>query len=101
MKIIIPLNLDFSALKLARDSSTGGDMEFDWAPVEAICEASGIDVSIYRDSHEDNVAELLTVWYTEHLARGGDPDPVMQEIVSEIRAEDALGGGISHKPGSA
>lgn len=100
MKIIIPKNLDFSALKLARDSSTGGDMEFDWAPVEAICAASGIDISIFRDNHEDNVAELLTVWYQEHLANGGEPDPVMRDIISEVRIEDSMGG-ISHKPGSA
>lgn len=72
IKITIPENLEFSALKLARDSSTGGDVEFDWAPVKAICDTSGID-----------------------------PDPVMEDLIAEIAAEDATGSGISHKPGAA
>lgn len=101
IKITIPENLEFSALKLARDSSTGGDVEFDWAPVKAICDTSGIDISIFRDQSEDNVSQLLTTWYAEHRKRGGDPDPVMEDLIAEIAAEDATGSGISHKPGAA
>ena len=48
MKNIIPGNLDFSALNLSRDSSTDGDLEFDWSLIEGICEASGIDISSFE-----------------------------------------------------
>jgi len=99
-RVKIPDNLDFADLKLSRDSVTG-DIEFDWTPIERICEESGLDVAIFRDAAEDNVASLLTAWYAEHLARGGAPDPVQEDLLAEVRAEDAHGAGLSYPPGRA
>lgn len=101
VRICIPNGLEFSALKLKRDSSTGGDMEFDWSPIEAICAASGVDVSVFRDQDEGNIAGLLTTWYAEHRAAGGRPDRVMDDLIAETDIEDTHGGGYSHQPGRA
>lgn len=91
MKIVIPEGLDFAALKLSRDPVTL-DVEFDWAPIEAICDESGIDVRIFSEQHEDNVAGLIHAWYIEHLERGGAPDPVQEMLLAEVQAEEAAGG---------
>lgn len=99
IKITIPDDVKFSDLKLVRDPESG-DVMFDWEPIRRICEASSIDVAIFRDSTEDNVASLLTHWYGEHLKRGGDPDPVQEDLIAEMRAEDEHGG-LSHQPGRA
>jgi hypothetical protein len=95
-KIVIPTNVTFSDLKLARDPVTGG-VRFSWEPIERICAASGIDISAFRDSHEDNVAGLITQWYEEHLRRGGARDPVQDDLIAEALAE----GDVSYKPGRA
>jgi hypothetical protein len=90
VRITIPDDLDYADLKLSRDVVTGG-VDFDWAPIERICEASGLDVALFRDAPEDNLSALLVAWYSEHLARGGAPDAVQEQILAEVEAEDTLG----------
>lgn len=97
--IVIPADVPFSDLKLARDAS--GSVSFDWAPIERICAASGLDVGLLRDQPEDTLAEVLTVWYRQHLAAGGAPDPVYADLIGEVQAEDAAGQHYSHAPGRA
>ncbi len=99
LKIIIPEGLDFEALKLSRDTQTG-DIEFEWSPIEKICEASGLEFELFQRS-EDNVSGLIMAWYAEHVARGGAPDPVQEDLIAETLAENEHGGGISHPPGRA
>jgi len=96
--IAIPADVQFADLKLARDPHTG-DVSFDWSPIERICAASGVDVAILRHQAEDNLAELLTVWYRSHLAAGGPPDPVYADLIGEVQAENAAGQHYSHQPG--
>lgn len=97
--LAIPEGLQFSELRLARNAS--GDVSFDWAPIERICQASGIDVALFRDGPEDNLAALLTAWYRTHLAGGGERDPVYEDLIGEVRFEDAAGQLSSHAPGRA
>jgi hypothetical protein len=100
MTVVIPDGLEFSSLRLARDQRTG-DVSFDWAPIEIICAASGVDSGVFRDGPEDNVSSLIANWYAQHLAAGGAPDPVQEELIAEARLEDEHGGGLSHQPGQA
>lgn len=97
--LAIPADLPFSALKLARDAD--GNVSFDWAPIERICAASGVDVAILRDGPEDSLAGLLIAWHRQHLAAGGAPDPVYVDLAGEVIAEDAAGQQYSHAPGRA
>jgi len=98
--VIIPDGLEFSALKLSRDPETGA-VDFDTTPIMAICAASGLDARLFTDSPEDNAAGLVSAWYGEHVARGGQRDAVMDELIAEADAEDKRGGGFSHAPGRA
>lgn len=90
LTITIPENIGFADLNLKRDPITGA-VSFDWLPIELICQESGIDSAMFTDTHEDNVAGLLVTWYQRHLQNGGDTDPVAEELLEEIRIEDALG----------
>ena len=96
---IIPSDVRFSDLKLARDPD--GHVSFDWTPIERICAASGQDVAVFRDGPEDNLASLLSSWYHAHRSAGGEPDAVYEDLISEVRAEDAAGQHYSHAPGRA
>lgn len=85
--ITIPDDIDFADLNLACDPATG-DISFDWAPLERICEASGLDLALLDDESEDHVSELIVEWYAVHLARGGDPDPVQEALIAEAAGDD-------------
>lgn len=98
--IAIPDGVEFEDLRLARNPVTG-DVSFDWRPIERICEASGLDVSVFRDGPEDNLANLINTWYRAHLAQGGAPDTVQDELITEVRIEDERGHGFSYPPGRA
>lgn len=100
LQIEIPDGLKFADLRLSRVPETGA-LEFDWGPVERICEASGLDIAIFRDAPEDNVAGLLVAWYLAARSNGEPADPVQEDLMAEARAEDLLGSGQSYQPGRA
>ncbi|WP_310628164.1 hypothetical protein [Limnohabitans sp.] len=97
--ISIPLNVGFADLKLKRNAD--GTIAFAWSPVEAICKASGIDIRLFREQSEDNIAGLLATWYAQHRLAGGLPDRVMDDLISEGDIEDTHGHGYSYKAGRA
>lgn len=99
VKFSIPPDVDFADLKMARDPD--GHVSFDWAPIERICEASGLDVGLLRNSGEDNLAGLLTHWYAAHLQQGGARDPVQDDLIAETQAEERIGQRVSLQPGRA
>ena len=97
--LCIPDTIEFSDLRLQREND--GSVSFEWTTIEAICSASGLDCAVFRDSPEDNLAALINTWYEHHIADGGDPDPVQEDLIAEALAEEMLGGGLSYQPGSA
>ena len=96
---VIPADLEFSALKLARASD--GSVSFDTSVIERICAASGIDPALILQGPETNIAGLIVSWYAAHRAGGGATDPVAEDLITEARIEDERGGGLSHQPGQA
>ena len=98
-RIAIPDDMDFSELRLARDAD--GAVSFDWAVIERICRANNLPVELLREGPEDNVAGLLIGWYCAHRERGGNADPVAEDLLAEVQAEDAAGQTYSHAPGRA
>lgn len=98
--ISIPIGMAFSELRLERDSQTG-DVSFDTAVIERIEQESGLPTGFFMGQHEDALASLITTWYSAHRAAGGDSDPVAEDLLAEVRAEDAAGQLYSHKPGRA
>lgn len=97
VKFIIP-DIPFSDLKLRREPD--GDITFDTSVIMRICDASGIDPAITLGD-EDNISGIIVSWYAAHREAGGDADPVADDLIAEVRAEDERGGGFSHQPGRA
>ena len=100
LKITIPDDITFSDLKLDRDPKTGA-VTFEWSVIERILDSSHLDRNLFRHAGEDNIGNFLIHWYFEHLAHGGDHDPVADELIREVEAEDAVGGGFSFPVGHA
>ena len=98
-QITIPDGVEFADLRLQRDPD--GAVSFDWTPIERICAASGLAVTVLREGPEDNVAGLIMHWYGAHRAAGGTPDPVQEDLIAETLIEDAAGQPYSLPPGRA
>ena len=98
-RVAIPDELNFSDLRLARDPD--GAVSFDWQVIERICHASNLAVEIFKDGPEDNVAGLIVNWYQLHRQAGGDADPVADDLIIEVLAEESAGQKTSFKPGTA
>lgn len=97
--IVIPADLPFSSLKLARDPD--GGVSFDTSVIERIEAVSGLPAGHFMAQPEDAVAQLIVGWYRMHRASGGEPDPVADDLIAEAAAEDAAGQHYSHAPGRA
>ena len=98
--ITLPDGMAFSDLQLARDPATG-NVSFSTAVVERIEQESGLPAGFFMGQPEDAMASLITTWYAAHLEAGGERDPVADDLIAEVRAEDAAGQHYSHKPGRA
>ena len=71
--------------RLTRDSRTG-DIDVDTATITAVADANPhIDWST-----EDAVTALLVAWYRE-LRKSGFRDPVQEQVLAEMDAEDSFG----------
>ena len=100
LRLELPDGLDFADLKLKRESDDGS-VSMDTSVIERLCAYNNLDPDLFLRSHEDNVSGLIVAWYAAHRAQGGAPDPVAEDLIAEVRAEDAHGGGLSHRPGRA
>ena len=89
--IAIPEGVAFADLRLARDPQTGDQVERE----------SGLPAGFFMGQPEDALAALITTWYSQHLAAGGERDAVADDLIAEARAEDAAGQPYSHAPGQA
>lgn len=98
--ITIPEGVAFADLRLARDPQTG-DVSFNTAIIDQIERESRLPAGFFMGQHEDAVASLITGWYSAHRAAGGAADPVAEDLLAEVRAEDAVGQHYSYKPGRA
>ncbi len=98
-RIQIPDDLHFADLRLGRKTDNG-NITFSIEIIERVCAASGIDTELVL-SCEDNVSELIVGWYAAARQAGEPPDPVAEELLAEVRAEDTAGQSYSHQPGRA
>lgn len=76
----IPPSLSFADLQLRWGSD--GQILFEWSAIELLCEASGIDVGIFKLTDPSNVARLINHWYEIHRSNGGAIDLVKEEAMS-------------------
>ncbi|WP_043460765.1 hypothetical protein, partial [Azohydromonas australica] len=100
LRLTIPEGVDFADLHLSRDPEDGS-LLFDVTPIQAICEASGVDFDQIVDGAEPFVAIFIAAWYEAHLERGGKPDAVLEDFMEEARLETGRGSGFRYPPGHA
>ena len=79
--LLIPDDVKFADLQLTVHPD-GHQVTFNWAPIERICQASGLPTDTFRDAPEG----LLVMWYRAHLTIGGAHDPVADNIFADALA---------------
>ena len=76
----LPEGYVFSDLKLRRCEDDAIDLDMDL--VKLICQINGLDFAKVLQNPGPVVTSILTVWYKSHLAAGGKPDALMEELKS-------------------
>lgn len=74
----LPEDNIFEDLKLRRCADDAIDLDMDL--VKKICQLNGLDFDKVQANPGPVVSSILTVWYKSHLAEGGSPDPVMEQL---------------------
>ena len=77
----LPEGYAFADLKLRRCDDDAIDLDMDL--VKLICKINGLDFEKVSQNPGPVVTTILTVWYKTHLADGGQPDALMEELKSQ------------------
>ena len=77
----LPEGYTFVDLKIRRCESDAIDLDMDL--VKLVCHINGLDFARVLQDPGPVVTSILTVWYKNHLASGGQPDPLMEELKSQ------------------
>ena len=86
LRIKIPEHIDFKELDLKRDRLTGA-VSFNLGVVVQICQNSGLALEHLLNNNGNgngnSISDFLNTWYASHLKKGGEKDPVMDELIRE------------------
>ena len=74
----LPEGYTFADLKLRRCEDDAIDLDMDL--VKLICKINGLDFEKVLQNPGPVVTSILTIWYKTHLAEGGAPDSLMEEL---------------------
>ncbi len=74
----LPEGYSFADLKIRRCSDDAIDLDMDL--VKLICDLNGLDFDKVCQDPGPVITSILTVWYKAHLANGGPPDPLMEQL---------------------
>ena len=77
----LPEGYAFADLKLRRCEDDAIDLDMDL--VKLICKMNGLDFQKVLQNPGPVVTSVLTVWYKKHLAEGGTPDALMEELKTQ------------------
>jgi hypothetical protein len=77
----LPEGYAFADLKIRRCEADAIDLDMDL--VKLICTINGLDFDKVCQNPGPVVTSILTVWYKSHLAEGGQPDPLMEELKTQ------------------
>ena len=77
----LPEGYTFADLKLRRCDDAAIDLDMDL--VKTICTINGLDFNKVLQNPGPVVTSILTIWYKTHLAEGGQPDALMEELKSQ------------------
>ncbi len=74
----LPEGYAFADLKSRRCADDAIDLDMDL--VKLICQLNGLDFEKVCQNPGPVVTTILTIWYKSHLAEGGQPDALMEEL---------------------
>ncbi len=77
----LPEGYAFTDLKLRRCEAEAIDLDMDL--VQLICKLNELDFEKVRHNPGPVVSTILSVWYKRHLASGGQPDAVMEQLKTQ------------------
>ncbi|MES2877108.1 MAG: hypothetical protein V4713_01710 [Pseudomonadota bacterium] len=77
----LPEGYSFADLKLRRCEADAIDLDMDL--VKLICQLNSLNFEKVCQNPGPVVTSILTIWYKSHLAEGGEPDPLMEELRSQ------------------
>ena len=77
----LPEGHSFADLKIRRCEDDAIDLDMDL--VKLICSLNGLDFEKVRQNPGPVVTSILTIWYKSHLAEGGEPDALMEQLRSQ------------------
>lgn len=76
----LPDGYTFADLRLRRCETDAIDLDMDL--VQLICKLNGLDFDKVCQDPGPVVSTILTIWYKNHRAQGGQPDALMEELKS-------------------
>ena len=74
----LPEGYCFADLKLRRYAADAIDLDMDL--FKLVCTLNGMDFDRVLQNPGPVVTSVLTVWYKRHLADGGAPDALMEDL---------------------
>ena len=77
----LPEGYTFADLKIRRCADDAIDLDMDL--VKLVCTINGLDFDKVCQDPGPVVTSILTVWYKNHIAEGGQPDPLMEELKAQ------------------
>ena len=77
----IPEGYIFADLKVRRCDDDAIDL--DMGLVKLICNINGLNFDKVLQNPGPVITSILTVWYKSHLAQGGAPDALMEELKTQ------------------
>ncbi|MDP2780913.1 hypothetical protein, partial [Devosia sp.] len=78
MTLKLPEGYTFTDLKIRRCDDDAIDLDMDI--VKQICKINGLDFAKVCQNPGPVVTSILTIWYKNHLAEGGQPDGLMEAL---------------------
>lgn len=77
----LPEGYSFTDLKVRRCDDDAIDLDMDL--VRTVCSINGLNFEKVLQNPGPVVTSILAVWYKSHLAQGGAPEPLMEELKSQ------------------
>ena len=77
----LPEGYSFADLKVRRCDDDAIDLDMDL--VKLICNINALDFDKVLQNPGPVITSILTVWYKSHLAEGGAPDSLMEDLKSQ------------------
>ena len=77
----LPEGYSFADLNIRRLEPDAIDLDMDL--IKLICNINGLDFDKVCQDPGPVMTTILTIWYKSHIAEGGQPDPLMEELKTQ------------------